>query len=450
MFPKNYLFKYTAKLLFTKQKNQTRMFGKRISKHSFFLKNMSNSKPFKKVKNNTNSSLLTSSKVDFWIKTNKNVLFIGKHGVGKTAIVKEAFERNGLKWKFFSASTMDPWVDFIGVPKEKTENALSENFEIIKELSKIDVEIANNWIVSNWKLSKEDAAKILNHILNQKQGTTYLDLIKPKEFANGEIEALFFDEYNRSPKKVRNAIMELIQFKSINGTKFPNLKIIWAAINPFDENQEYDVEKIDPAQEDRFHVKFELEYKPNKEWFRNKYSKKIADPALHWWDELPEEIKNNVSPRRLQYAIDYYLEEGDLRDVLPEESNVSKLINAISIGPISEILSEFVKEDKKQDAKSFLECNNNYDASINIILKSSTLRKFFLPLIESEKLSILIEENTSVLKEVVANATNQNYFYCVCKNIIEANVNPSLAKRIRQEFTAKNETDDDFSYRVVI
>ena len=43
------------------------------------------------------------------------------------------------------------------------------------------------------------------------------------------------DEFSRAHKKVRNAVMELIQFKSINGRKFKNLKIVWAAINPDDD-----------------------------------------------------------------------------------------------------------------------------------------------------------------------------------------------------------------------
>jgi len=51
-------------------------------------------------------------KLDNWIKYNQNVLMIGKHGVGKTALIKKAFERNGLKWRYFSAATMDPWTEF--------------------------------------------------------------------------------------------------------------------------------------------------------------------------------------------------------------------------------------------------------------------------------------------------------------------------------------------------
>ena len=121
---------------------------------------------------------LIDAKLDFWINKNYNVLFIGKHGVGKTSMVKDAFNRAGLNWMYFSASTMDPWVDFVGCPKE---------------------------------IHKDD-------------GTSYLDMVRPKQFHDDEVEALFFDEYNRSHKKVRNAVMELIQFKSINGRKYNNLR----------------------------------------------------------------------------------------------------------------------------------------------------------------------------------------------------------------------------------
>ena len=103
-------------------------------------------------------SILLDDKCDFWIQNNLNVLFIGKHGVGKTAIIKSAFERNSLKWKYFSASTMDPWTDFVGIPRETSMTVDGRNI-------------------------------------------SYLQFIKPLEMAQGHIEALFFDEFNRSPKK---------------------------------------------------------------------------------------------------------------------------------------------------------------------------------------------------------------------------------------------------------
>ena len=151
-------------------------------------------------------------KLDFWIQNNSNVLFIGKHGVGKTAMVKDAFDRNGLNFRYFSASTMDPWVDFVGVPREKTENKVPEELKIIKELAAISPQIALEWIQTNWKMSEQSAKSILDHSLNREDGKSSLELVRPSSF-NDDVEALFFDEFNRSPKKVRNAVMELLQFK---------------------------------------------------------------------------------------------------------------------------------------------------------------------------------------------------------------------------------------------
>ena len=180
-------------------------------------------------------------------------------------------------------------LDFIGVPREQVEDKIPDQIDIIKEMAAIDFKIAVEWVQSNWKMSEDSSRKIVQHALNREQGITTLDLVRPKAFATGDVEALFFDEFNRSPKKVRNAVMELIQFKSINGMKFPNLKIVWAAINPDDEEETYDVEKLDPAQEDRFHITVAVPYRPNVDWFRKNYNPRLADAAIQWWDELKPE-----------------------------------------------------------------------------------------------------------------------------------------------------------------
>ena len=168
---------------------------------------------------------------------------------------------------------MDPWVDFIGVPKE----------------------------------------------VQGENGSSYLDLIRPREFQDDSIEMLFFDEFNRAPAKVRNAVMELIQFKSINGRKLNNLKGVWAACNPYDENETYDVEELDPAQQDRFHIIYELSNEPSREYFQEKFGHRMGTRAVEWWHYLPDNMKRLVSPRRLDYAVDVYVKGGDIDDVLDDE-----------------------------------------------------------------------------------------------------------------------------------
>ena len=222
-----------------------------------------------------------NDKLDLWITNEWNVLFEGSHGIGKTAIINKAFTKSSLQWQYFSAPTMDPWVDLVGVPKERTD---------------------------------------------EKTGMSYLDLIRPRAFEEDSVEAIFIDEFNRAQRKTTNAIMELLQFKSINGRRFHNLKFIWAAINPETEDGKYHVESLDPATEDRFMVQYKLPSEPNLAFFTNKYGQHIGKRAVDWWHStLPDHAKELVSPRRLEYAVDAFQIGADLNDVLKPETRPDSL-----------------------------------------------------------------------------------------------------------------------------
>jgi hypothetical protein len=250
-------------------------------------------------------------KLELYLKNNKNVLFCGRHGVGKTAVITELFNKQfGDRWAYFSASTMDPWVDFIGVPKP----------------------------------------------YKRKDGEEVLRLIKPERFHDDEVEALFFDEYNRSQAKIRNVVMELTQFKSINGKKYKNLKVVWAAINPPDEGI-YDVEEIDPAQLDRFTIQIDIPYKLDTSYFRSKYNED-AEPFIQWWNSLTLENKHKVSPRRLDEAIEVYHFGGDLRDVLDKKTNITELRKIIGEHNIEKQWDDLISLNSKEQAIFFMNISN--------------------------------------------------------------------------------------------
>lgn len=330
-------------------------------------------------------AMVRDQDLDFWIKHNYNVLFVGHAGVGKTSIVKDAFNRNGFRWKYFSASTMDPWVDLIGVPKEQKEA----------------------------------------------DGTPYLDLVRPKEFQKDEIDAVFFDEFNRSHKKVRNACMELLQFKSINGKKYNNLRLIWAAINP-DEEGDYDVEKLDPAQEDRFHIKVQVPYKPERSYFIRNYGEDMAKAAISWWEGIPAEQKMKVSPRRLDYALSVFKNNGDMRYVLPEASNVSKLVLTLKHGPISEALQKFMDAKDVVNAKAFLSQENNYAAALDWLVKRKDRLEFFLPAMALEKVSTLMAGYKTAMEAALEVSLYNNEIRDLINNVMAANQNKNLSNKLRK------------------
>jgi len=325
-----------------------------------------------------------------------NVLITGAHGVGKTSIIKQVFEDNGLvlneSWLYFSGSTLDPWVDFIGIPKEIEYN-----------------------------------------------GKKCIEIIPPKAFIDeGKIQAIFIDEFNRSPSKIRNALLELCQFKSINGRKFPNLKVVWAAINPEDEENTYDVERLDPAQKDRFPGnQIFVPYACDADYFIKKYGNDIAITSINWWNDLPENIKKQVSPRRLDYALEYMAKGIPLEDILPKDSNPSKLRQDLSNGPIDKKLSKLYEAKNVKEAKLFLNVENNYVSAIKIININEGYKEFFVPLLKKEKLCLLIaDEKMSISDYILANKNKHPEFKSAVEDILTASTNPKALMKIRSYYAS--------------
>jgi hypothetical protein len=320
--------------------------------------------------------MIDEKKFDFYIENNLNVLLRGRHGVGKTAMIQAAVERHNLKWKYFSAATMDPWVDFVGVPKEKTEN-----------------------------------------------GQSFIELVRPKNFQNDEVEFIFMDELNRSKDKVRNAVMELIQFKSINGVPFKNLRMVWAAINPEDDEDgdlSYDVETLDPAQKDRFHIIMDIPYKPSKAYFSDRFGE-AGEGAVEWWKGLSSDENKLVSPRRLEYAVDMFQRGGDLKDVLPnKELNLTQLRQRLMNGSIKVKLASLYADTNAACESTFNNINFTTDA-IPHIIKNEQYVERFLEFIPKDIISKLVTEDDAEHAAIIINNAKAEVISPILASIIATN-----------------------------
>lgn len=190
---------------------------------------------------------------------NMNVLLIGPHGTGKTYSIQAFCQKYGIKLKYFSCSTLDPYTDLVGIPVPKVD--------------------AN--------------------------GNDYLKMIREHDIDDAEF--IFFDEFNRADSQTMNAVFEIIQFKTINGEPLPNLKCCWAAMNPADGD--YTVSESDPALIDRFHAYIKLEPKPSVAYLKQFMDLKVAKALVRWWNNhetkqrnanLKKERMHYISPRRLE------------------------------------------------------------------------------------------------------------------------------------------------------
>lgn len=267
---------------------------------------------------------LKPSLLDQWVETNSNVLLIGEKGVGKSHQILETFKRNNLKYAYFSGSTLDPWIHLLGIPKAKKNES----------------------------------------------GKEVMDFILPENL-DDDVEAIFCDEWNRTHKTVRNALLELQQFKSINGRKFPKLRFIWGAVNPAkteeDEKSSYDVDELDPAQMDRFHIIVELPNEPDPTYFKKKFGEYKGAILVDWWKKQPKEALEILSPRRLEYVGESYDKGLDIKYLLPITANVKMLVDKLSVDEKDELLNEFFKNPTEEGMKEFLSNEQNILEYKNIL-----------------------------------------------------------------------------------
>lgn len=63
-------------------------------------------------------------------------------------------------------------------------------------------------------------------------------------FEDASVEAMFFDDMERMPRKLRSAVMDLVR----NGSeRLASLKVVWAAVSVAEDDvDEFDVESVEP------------------------------------------------------------------------------------------------------------------------------------------------------------------------------------------------------------
>lgn len=142
---------------------------------------------------------------------------------------------------------------------------------------------------------------------------------RPAHVTNAQV--LCFDDLNRAQPKVLNAVFELIQFRAINGERLPNLTSVIGVINPVGAG--YQVQELDPALVDRFHVYLRVDGPPDRDWFTDRFGKTLGSTLVAWYmTDLDEKQRPQISHRRLEY-IGQNLQDGfDPRLSLPPNANL--------------------------------------------------------------------------------------------------------------------------------
>jgi len=253
-----------------------------------------------------------------------------------------------------------------------------------------------------------------------------------------EASVLFFDNLN--DQTALQAANEIIALRRWRGQEISPAACVWGCYTTaYDDVKENSVDT--PATlEGRFEVVVAIPTRVDLDWFTERFGKTMAFSALTWWDNLPYEEKMKVTPRRLEQALQMYLDKGDIRDVLPMTCNASYLMAAISSGPIADKLDELIATNNVAEAAIQASSFHIGNAWNHICAKPERM-DFFLPLIPYEKLltQLPLTQRTDsglvALKHMIVNVDRVPAFAVILRRILIENKEPWLAKRIRKMMT---------------
>ena len=178
---------------------------------------------------------------------NQNIMLTGKHGIGKSQILKQFFEERGQKVVILFLGQMSDPGDLIGLPR-----------------------------------------------LNEDTGKT--DFMLPYWFPiDSKPVVLFLDELNRARPEVLQTIMDLTLNRTLAGKSLPEGSRIISAVN---DGEEYQLTDLDPALVSRFNI---YEFKPTiQEWLVWAQKQKLDSRIIDFIAENPDMLDGSEFKREDQ------------------------------------------------------------------------------------------------------------------------------------------------------
>lgn len=197
------------------------------------------------------------------------IMLSGIHGVGKSEFIKKIYEDLGYRVITIFLGQMNDSGDLIGLPN-RTEVEFVYNGQVVKQ--------------------------------------TITEFCPPKWFPRNENEkiVIFLDEFNRGKADVYQCIFDMVLNRKLNGFPLPVHTRIIAAINPTEDEYDYDVVQLDPALVDRFNV---YTFSPTvDEWLNWAVSQKLSTHVMGFINKNNQQLDppnaksntkiDNVTPSR--------------------------------------------------------------------------------------------------------------------------------------------------------
>lgn len=233
------------------------------------------------------------------VATDKENLFItplisGRHGIGKSAIIKSVADDLGGTCITIEGGTLKEG-EITGLPYQYEDAAGAVQFKFLPYYAVERIQNKEREIYEQLgeSLGAKPAADTLEgdenrYALNNIPSEKRIELL-----TSGQVKPVivFIDEINRTENTVYKELMNILLTKTVNGYRFPWWVFFVGAMNPSTQNSAYATNEMDPAQLDRF-LKLKVDSNAN-EWLVYGKETGISPDILRFIKENPKCLSEN-------------------------------------------------------------------------------------------------------------------------------------------------------------
>jgi hypothetical protein len=262
-------------------------------------------------------------------------LVSGKHGIGKSAMIKSIADDLGGVCITIEGGTLKEG-EITGLPYQYKDDMGNIKFRFLPyyAVERIQNEEQRLFESSGYVVGENTAliGDENRYAMNDLAATERVDAIK-----SGKVRPviIFIDEINRTENSVYKELMNILLTRSVNGYRFPWWVLFVGAMNPSTQNSVYATNEMDPAQLDRF-IKIKGGYNTS-EWLIFGKESGISPQILSFIKdnpkclssnakELDDEEKPTPSPRGWDMVDTLLKSEPMLRDFFTEKENDPKIV----------------------------------------------------------------------------------------------------------------------------
>lgn len=218
-------------------------------------------------------------------------LISGKHGIGKSAMIKSIAEDLGGVCITIEGGTLKEG-EITGLPYQYKDDKGNIKFRFLPyyAVERIQNEEKRIFEASGAKLEE-------NYALIGDENRYANNDITPEErveaITSGKIKPviIFIDEINRTENSVYKELMNILLTRSVNGYQFPWWVLFVGAMNPSTQNSIYATNEMDPAQLDRF-IKIKVG-DSSSEWLKFGKEAGISKEILSFIKDNPKCLSEN-------------------------------------------------------------------------------------------------------------------------------------------------------------